>query len=157
MELDLADDAVYSGCGGARRVVLDSHLDQLRLLFVTQERRLLFPAIAKFAVGVSIELRGAHFLWIPDLSQKDPYFITPVLMGISMFAMQTLTPTGADPAQRRMMMIMPLMLMGMFLWAPAGLNLYWLASNLCSLVQQAVTLAILRSREGAPARERRRR
>ncbi|HEY3119136.1 MAG TPA: membrane protein insertase YidC [Vicinamibacteria bacterium] len=108
-------------------------------------------------LSVSIELRGAHFLWIPDLSQKDPYFITPVLMGISMFAMQTLTPTGADPAQRRMMMLMPLMLMGMFLWAPAGLNLYWLASNLCSLVQQAVTLAILRSREGAPARERRRR
>jgi YidC/Oxa1 family membrane protein insertase len=106
---------------------------------------------------VSIELRGAHFLWIPDLSQKDPYFITPILMGISMFVMQTLTPTGADPAQRRMMMIMPLMLMGMFLWAPAGLNLYWLASNLCSLVQQAVTLTILRSREGAPARERRRR
>jgi YidC/Oxa1 family membrane protein insertase len=106
---------------------------------------------------VSIELRGAHFLWIPDLSQKDPYFVTPLLMGISMFVMQTLTPSGADPAQRRMMMIMPLMLMGMFLWAPAGLNLYWLASNLCSLVQQAVTLALLRSRENATARERRRR
>jgi YidC/Oxa1 family membrane protein insertase len=105
---------------------------------------------------VSIELRGAHFLWIPDLSQKDPYFVTPILMGISMFVMQTLTPSGADPAQRRMMMIMPVMLMGMFLWAPAGLNLYWLASNLCSLVQQAVTLALLRSRESAPARERRR-
>ncbi|HKC10543.1 MAG TPA: membrane protein insertase YidC [Vicinamibacteria bacterium] len=106
---------------------------------------------------VSIELRGASFLWIPDLSQKDPLFLTPVLMGISMFAMQRMTPTAMDPAQQRIMMIMPLMLMGMFLWAPAGLNLYWLASNLCSIVQQATTLSILRAGEAGPKRERKRR
>jgi YidC/Oxa1 family membrane protein insertase len=92
---------------------------------------------------VSIALRGAPFLWIPDLSQKDPLFLTPVLMGASMFLMQKMLPSTLDPAQQRMMMIMPLMLSGMFLWAPAGLNLYWLASNLFSIVQQAVTLKIL--------------
>ncbi len=60
-----------------------------------------------------------------------------------------------DPAQQRVMMIMPLMLSGMFLWAPAGLNLYWLACNLCSIVQQAVTLRLLGGRDGAEAKERR--
>jgi YidC/Oxa1 family membrane protein insertase len=104
----------------------------------------------------SIELRGASFLWIPDLSQKDPFFVTPLLMGVSMFVMQRMTPTAMDPAQQRIMMIMPLMFVGMFLWAPAGLNLYWLASNVCSILQQAVTLRILKSREGKARDERRR-
>jgi len=103
---------------------------------------------------VSIELRGAPFLWIADLSQKDPWFLTPVLMGVSMFVMQRMTPSTMDPAQQRVMMIMPIMLSGMFLWAPSGLNLYWLASNLCSIVQQAITLRILRDPESAPARKR---
>jgi YidC/Oxa1 family membrane protein insertase len=107
-------------------------------------------------LSVSIELRGASFLWIPDLSQKDPYFVTPLLMGLSMFAMQRMTPTTMDPAQQRIMMIMPLMFVGMFLWAPAGLNLYWLASNVCSIIQQAVTLRILKSREDKTREERRR-
>jgi YidC/Oxa1 family membrane protein insertase len=107
-------------------------------------------------LSVSIELRGASFLWITDLSQKDPYFITPLLMGVSMFAMQRMTPTAMDPAQQRIMMIMPLMFVGMFLWAPAGLNLYWLASNVCSIIQQAVTLRILKSREERARQERRR-
>jgi YidC/Oxa1 family membrane protein insertase len=101
---------------------------------------------------VSIELRGASFLWIPDLSQKDPLFITPIFMGLSMFVMQKITPTTMDPAQQRIMMIMPIMFMGMFLWAPAGLNLYWLASNVCSIIQQAMTLQILRGREGAASK-----
>jgi YidC/Oxa1 family membrane protein insertase len=96
---------------------------------------------------VAIELRGATFMWIPDLSQKDPYFITPILMGGSMFFMQKMMPTSMDPAQQRIMMLMPLILSGMFLWAPAGLNLYWLASNLCSIVQQALTLKFVRARE----------
>jgi YidC/Oxa1 family membrane protein insertase len=106
---------------------------------------------------VSIELRGAPFLWITDLSQKDPLFLTPVFMGLSMFLMQRMTPTAMDPAQQRIMMIMPVMLMGMFLWAPAGLNLYWLASNLCSILQQGATLSILRASEAAPKKERKRR
>jgi YidC/Oxa1 family membrane protein insertase len=107
-------------------------------------------------LSVSIELRGAAFLWIPDLSQKDPYFVTPLLMGMSMFVMQRLTPTAMDPAQQRIMMIMPLMFVGMFLWAPAGLNLYWLASNVCSIIQQMVTLRILKGREEKARQERRR-
>ena len=98
---------------------------------------------------VSIELRGASFLWITDLSQKDPLFLTPVLMGVSMFVMQRLTPSTMDPAQQRVMMIMPLMLSGMFLWAPGGLNLYWLASNLCSIAQQTLTLRILKAHQPA--------
>jgi len=96
---------------------------------------------------VSIELRGASFLWIADLSQKDPYFITPVLMGLSMFIMQRMVPTTMDPAQQRIMLIMPVVLSGMFLWAPAGLNLYWLASNVCSILQQWLTLRLRRDRD----------
>jgi len=92
---------------------------------------------------VSVDLRGASYLWIPDLAQKDPLFLTPVLMGVSMFVMQKMTPSTLDPAQQRIMMLMPLMLAGMFLWAPAGLNLYWLTSNLWSILQQAVSLRVL--------------
>jgi YidC/Oxa1 family membrane protein insertase len=106
---------------------------------------------------ISIELRGASFLWIPDLSHKDPLFLTPILMGLSMFAMQKMTPTAMDPAQQRMMMLMPLVFSGMFLWAPAGLNLYWLSSNLCSMVQQGITMSVLRSKAAAPVGAERRR
>jgi YidC/Oxa1 family membrane protein insertase len=107
---------------------------------------------------VAIELRGASFLWIPDLSQKDPLYITPVLMAVSMFVMQKMTPTAMDPAQQRMMMIMPLVLGVMFFAAPGGLNLYWLASNLCAIIQQGLTLRMLRSqdeRRPSPAKTRR--
>ena len=93
---------------------------------------------------VSIDLRGADFLWIPDLSQKDPLYLTPILMGVSMLVMQRMTPTAMDPAQQRIMLIMPVVLVAMFFAAPAGLNLYWLASNLCSIVQQGVTLSWIR-------------
>jgi YidC/Oxa1 family membrane protein insertase len=106
---------------------------------------------------VAIELRGASFLWIPDLSQRDPLFVTPVLMGISMFVMQRMTPTAMDPAQQRIMMIMPVVLVVMFHAAPAGLNLYWLSSNLCSVVQQAVTLRLIASHDERAQRKERRR
>jgi len=106
-------------------------------------------------LAVSIELRGAPFLWIGDLAQKDPLFLTPVFMGLSMFAMQKMTPSTLDPAQQRIMMLMPLMLTGMFLWAPAGLNLYWLTSNLWSIAQQGDSMRLLHP-AGAPAgREKR--
>jgi YidC/Oxa1 family membrane protein insertase len=106
---------------------------------------------------VSIELRGADFLWIPDLSQKDPLFLTPVLLGVSMFVMQKMTPTAMDPAQARIMLIMPLVLTVMFFAAPAGLNLYWLASNLCSILQQGITLKLVHAgAEAGPRKERRR-
>jgi YidC/Oxa1 family membrane protein insertase len=101
---------------------------------------------------VAIELRGASFLWIPDLSHRDPLFITPVLMAVSMFVMQRMTPTAMDPAQQRMMMIMPLVLGVMFFAAPGGLNLYWLVSNLCAIVQQGVTLRILAAQEARAGR-----
>jgi YidC/Oxa1 family membrane protein insertase len=103
---------------------------------------------------VSVELRGAPFLWIPDLSFKDPLFVMPLLMGASMFVMQKMTPTTMDPAQQRIMMIMPLMFMVMFFAAPAGLNIYWFVSNLCSIVQQGITLRLLRGHDAAPARAR---
>jgi len=108
-------------------------------------------------LDISIDLRGAAFLWMPDLSQKDPLFLTPILMGVSMFVMQRMTPSAMDPAQQRMMMLMPLLLAGMFFWAPAGLNLYWLVSNLCAIVQQGFTLRLLREPARTPGKEKRRR
>jgi YidC/Oxa1 family membrane protein insertase len=88
----------------------------------------------------SIELRGAPFMgWIRDLSQPDPYFVTPLLMGASMFWQQKITPSTADPTQQKVMMIMPLMLSVMFLWAPSGLVLYWFVSNLWAIGQQYFT------------------
>jgi YidC/Oxa1 family membrane protein insertase len=99
---------------------------------------------------ISVELRGAPFLWIPDLSQKDPFFVTPVAMGVSMYAMQKMTPSTLDPSQQRIMMLMPVMLAGMFLWAPAGLNLYWLTANLWSLLQQVVEMRVLKPKEAPP-------
>jgi YidC/Oxa1 family membrane protein insertase len=91
-------------------------------------------------LSVAIELRGAPFtLWIHDLSRYDPYFVTPVLMGITQFWQTRLTPTTGDPAQQRMMMFMPLMFMVFFVWAPSGLVIYWFVSNLWSIGQQYLT------------------
>jgi YidC/Oxa1 family membrane protein insertase len=89
---------------------------------------------------VAIELRGAPFaLWIHDLSRYDPYFVTPVLMGITQFWQTRLTPTTGDPAQQKMMMFMPLMFMVFFVWAPSGLVIYWFVSNLWSIGQTYLT------------------
>src|SRR3972149_1109551 len=103
---------------------------------------------------VSVDLRGAPFLWIPDLSQKDPYSLTPVLMGVSMFAMQKMTPTSLDPAQQRIMMLMPVMLAGMFLWAPAGVNLYWVPAKLFSILPQGGGGGVIGAGEAPGGRER---
>ena len=84
-------------------------------------------------LSVSIEIRGQSFgLWIHDLSQHDPYYITPVLMGLSMLWQQKLTPM-ADPQQAKIMMITPIMFLFFFLWAPSGLVIYWLVSNLLGI------------------------
>jgi YidC/Oxa1 family membrane protein insertase len=87
----------------------------------------------------AIELRGAPFiLWIHDLSTKDPYYITPILMTITMFIQQTLTPTTVDPAQKRMFMIMPLLFGFFFKELPSGLVIYWLVQNILGIVQQLI-------------------
>ena len=91
-------------------------------------------------LSVAIELRGAPFIgWIKDLSVYDPLFITPVLMGITQFVQTKMTPSTADPTQQRVMLLMPLVFMFMFIWAPSGLVLYWTVSNLWAIGQQALT------------------
>jgi YidC/Oxa1 family membrane protein insertase len=88
----------------------------------------------------AIELRHTPFhifgTWLPDLSAKDPYYITPVLMGLSWVIQQKLTPTTGDPMQQKMMLIMPVVFTVMFLNFPSGLVLYWLVSNILSIAQQ---------------------
>ncbi len=86
---------------------------------------------------VAIELRHAPlFLWIHDLSAKDPYYITPVIMGATMFIQQKMTPSTIDPNQAKIMLIMPVIFTFMFLNFPAGLVLYWLVNNVLSIAQQ---------------------
>jgi YidC/Oxa1 family membrane protein insertase len=88
----------------------------------------------------AIEIRGADFFgWITDLSRHDPLFITPVLMGVTMFWQQKMTPSSMDPAQQKVMMFMPVMFLFMFLWAPSGLVIYWFISNLWAIGQQYLT------------------
>ncbi|OQX35612.1 MAG: membrane protein insertase YidC [Oceanospirillales bacterium LUC14_002_19_P2] len=85
----------------------------------------------------SVEIRQAPFiLWIHDLSQMDPYFILPLIMGASMFVQQLLSPTPPDPVQARVMKLMPVIFTVFFLWFPAGLVLYWVVNNLLSIAQQ---------------------
>ncbi len=85
----------------------------------------------------SVELRQAPFyFWIHDLSARDPYFILPVLMGLSMFIQQRLNPAPPDPMQAKVMMFLPLVFTIMFLGFPSGLVLYWLVNNCLSILQQ---------------------
>ena len=88
-------------------------------------------------LSVSIELRHAPWiLWIHDLSVPDPYYIIPILMAVAMVIGQKMTPTSVDPAQAKMMLIMPVMMTVFFLWVQSGLTLYWLTSNLVGIGQQ---------------------
>ncbi|MEW6989587.1 membrane protein insertase YidC [Colwelliaceae bacterium 6441] len=91
----------------------------------------------------SVELRHAHFgLWLQDLSSKDPLFILPILMGISMFIMQKMQPmTVQDPMQQKIMQYMPVMFTVFFFWFPSGLVLYWLVSNVISIIQMKIIFA----------------
>lgn len=91
-------------------------------------------------LSVAIELRGAPFIgWIHDLSAHDPLFITPVLMGVTMMIQQKMTPSTADPVQQKMMLIMPVVMTAMFLWAASGLVIYWTVSNIWGIGQQMIT------------------
>lgn len=94
-------------------------------------------------LSVAVEIRGEPWaFWITDLSQHDPFYITPVLMGATMLWQQSLTPV-ADPAQQKIMMLTPIMFLVFFLWAPSGLVIYWLFSNLIGIGQQYATNAII--------------
>jgi YidC/Oxa1 family membrane protein insertase len=97
----------------------------------------------------AIELRGAPFVgWIHDLSRHDPFYITPLLMGLTMFWQQRMMPSTADPIQQKMFLLMPVIFTVSFLWAPAGLVVYWLLSNLLAIGQQYFTNRMI----GAPVR-----
>lgn len=85
----------------------------------------------------AIELRHSPFFWwIQDLSAKDPYYITPIIMGATQFIQQKMTPTTGDPMMAKMMLIMPIVFTFIFLNFPAGLVIYWLLNNVLSIGQQ---------------------
>ncbi|MCG7871564.1 MAG: membrane protein insertase YidC [Candidatus Thiodiazotropha lotti] len=85
----------------------------------------------------SVELRHAPWiLWIESLSEKDPYFILPLIMGVSMFVQQKLNPAPPDPMQAKIMMSLPFVFTIFFAFFPAGLVLYWVVNNLISIAQQ---------------------
>ena len=87
----------------------------------------------------SVELRHSPFVfWIKDLSVMDPYFILPLIMGVSMFIQQKLNPPPPDPMQAKVMQWMPVMFTFFFLFFPAGLVLYWVVNNTLSIVQQYI-------------------
>ena len=86
---------------------------------------------------VAIELRQAPFiLWITDLSVKDPFYVFPIAMGLTMVLQQKMTPSAMDPKQAKMMMLMPIVFTFMFLSFPAGLVIYWLVNNILGIIQQ---------------------
>jgi len=88
---------------------------------------------------VSVDFRHAPFIfWIQDLSMRDPYYVTPVLMGATQFISQKMTPTSADPSQARMMLIMPVIMTIFFMNFQSGLVLYWLTTNVLQIGQQAL-------------------
>lgn len=85
----------------------------------------------------SVEMRQAPFFgWITDLSGADPYYVLPVVMGITMFIQSKLNPTPPDPIQAKVMTIMPLAMTVFFAFFPAGLVLYWVVNNVLSILQQ---------------------
>jgi len=97
----------------------------------------------------SIELRHSPFIahlpftslpWLADLSSKDPYYITPLIMGATMFLQQRMSPPPGDPTQAKVMMFMPVVFTFMFLNFPAGLVIYWLVNNLLSIAQQGLLM-----------------
>jgi YidC/Oxa1 family membrane protein insertase len=98
---------------------------------------------------VAVEFRHSPFmLWIGDLSVKDPYYITPLLMGATQFIQQKMTPTSADPAQARMMLIMPVVMTVFFMNFQSGLILYWLTNNVLQIAQQAIMNRMMAKKKG---------
>lgn len=97
------------------------------------------------ALFFSIELRGAPFIgWITDLSVQDPYYVTPVLMGITMFLQQKMTPSVGDPMQQKIMMFLPIIFTFLFISFPAGLVIYWTVNNMLTISQQYYIYKVLK-------------
>jgi YidC/Oxa1 family membrane protein insertase len=104
----------------------------------------------------AIELRGAPFFgWIQDLSVQDPYYVTPLLMGVTMFISTKMTSTtGMEGSQKMMLYFMPVFFTWLCLWAPAGLTLYWLVNNLLTMGQQALINRQVAKRQEEAAKNR---
>lgn len=114
----------------------------------------IFLALYYMLMG-SVELRHAPFaLWIHDLSAQDPYYILPLLMGVTMFIIQKMSPTAVtDPMQQKIMTFMPVIFTVFFLWFPSGLVLYYIVSNLVTIIQQQLIYRGLEKR-GLHSREK---
>lgn len=106
-----------------------------------------FPMLLQFPVLVALytllrnaaELQGAAWgLWIQDLASPDPYYLLPILMGVTQLGQQLVTPMGMSPVQRRLVLLLPLVFTLFCLHAPSGLVLYWLTSNLFTLLQHRI-------------------
>src|SRR6267143_221916 len=101
---------------------------------------------------MTIELRQAPFiLWVKDLSVQDPYYVLPILMGVTMFIQQKIQPTTMDPKQAQIMLLLPVFLTFLFITFPAGLVLYWLTNNGLTIAQQVITDRYLLPRSAVPA------
>ncbi|MDE5832262.1 MAG: membrane protein insertase YidC, partial [Desulfovibrio sp.] len=85
-------------------------------------------------------LPGTHVLWLADLSAKDPLYITPIVMGATMFLQQRMSPAPADPMQAKIMMFLPLIFTVLFLNFPSGLVIYWLVNNILTIFQQWLSM-----------------
>jgi YidC/Oxa1 family membrane protein insertase len=97
---------------------------------------------------IAIEMRRSPWiLWITDLSVKDPYYVTPILMGMTQFISQKMTPTSADPSQAKMMLIMPVIMTIFFMNFQSGLVLYWLTSNVLQIGQQYIMNRMMKKKK----------
>ena len=100
----------------------------------------------------SVQLRQAPFmLWIKDMAIPDPYYVLPLIMGVTMFIQQKLSPAPPDPIQAKVMMALPIVFTFMFLWFPAGLVLYWVVNNTLSIAQQWVITKRVEAGTDTPA------
>ncbi|MDE7168599.1 MAG: membrane protein insertase YidC, partial [Mucispirillum sp.] len=98
----------------------------------------IFFALYK-ALLLSLELKDAAFFgWLTDLSAKDPYYITPIIMGLTMFIQQKMTPSTADPVQQKIFLAMPVIFTFLFINFPSGLVIYWLTNNVLAIIQQYI-------------------
>ena len=89
---------------------------------------------------MTIDLRQAPFIaWITDLSVQDPYYVLPIIMGVTMVVQQKITPTTMDPTQAKIMLMLPAFMTFLFINFPAGLVLYWLTNNVLTISQQLIT------------------